>query len=188
VDESRPLVDAARAGDRAAYGRLVELHEATALRTAMAALGRREDAEDVVQESFVVGWRRLSGFRGQATFRTWLLAIVWRRALDRRKSRDRWWRRNASWGPCDAEVGQVSADGASPEGSAISAEHRRAIVLAIAGLSPKLRDALLLAAEGEHTYEEIARLQNVRPGTVKWRVFEARRLVRLELERTRGLE
>ncbi len=62
-------------------------------------------------------------------------------------------------------------------------EQRRAIRRAIMRLSPKLRDALLLAATGELTYDEIAGVQNVRPGTVKWRVFEARRIVRADLER-----
>jgi RNA polymerase sigma-70 factor (ECF subfamily) len=186
VDESAPLVAAARTGDRAAFGRLVELHGATALRTALAALGRREDAEDVVQDAFVVAWRRLPGFRGDATFRTWLLTIVWHRALDRRKSRERWWRRNATWASDAIDVAPVTAEGASPERLVMDQQQRRAIALAIARLSPKLRDVLLLAASGEHTYDEIAHLQGIRPGTVKWRVFEARRLVRADLE-ARGL-
>src|SRR5262245_56723928 len=92
ASEERLLIDAARAGDRSAFGRLVEAHEQAALRTAMAALGRREDAEDVAQEAFVAAWQKLPGFRGAATFKTWLLTIVWRRALDRRRNRARWWR------------------------------------------------------------------------------------------------
>jgi RNA polymerase sigma-70 factor (ECF subfamily) len=59
----------------------------------MAALGAREDAEDAAQEAFVLAWRHLPRFRGDATFRTWLLTIVWRRALDRRRGRQRWWHR-----------------------------------------------------------------------------------------------
>ena len=186
VDESDALVAAARSGDRAAFGRLVDLHGRTALRTAAAALGRRDDAEDVVQEAFVVAWRRLSGFRGDATFRTWLLTIVWRRALDRRKTRDRWWRKTAGWPADEVEFPRDETGGASPERLAMDRQHRRAIALAIARLSPKLRDVLLLAASGEHTYEDIARLQGIRVGTVKWRVFEARRIVRADLD-ARGL-
>jgi RNA polymerase sigma-70 factor (ECF subfamily) len=178
LDESSALVAAARAGDRAAFGRLVDLHEASALRTAAAALGRREDAEDVVQEAFVVAWRRLPGFRGEAAFRTWFLTIVWRRALDRRKARDRWWRKGSSSSPDDGDLARDETGRANPEQLAIDRQHRRAIAQAIARLSPKLRDALLLAASGEHTYEDIARLLGTREGTVKWRVFEARRIVR----------
>jgi RNA polymerase sigma-70 factor (ECF subfamily) len=179
--ESRALVAAAQAGDRLAFGRLVDLHQAAALRTAMAALGRREDAEDVVQDAFVLAWRCLPGFRGDAAFRTWLLAIVWRRALDRRKARDRWWRRNAPIAFDDFDVSR-GATAATPEDDVINQERRRNVADAIRTLPPKLRDALLLAASGEHTYDEIARLQGIRPGTVKWRVFEARRIVRAQLE------
>jgi RNA polymerase sigma-70 factor (ECF subfamily) len=180
ANESAALVAAAQAGDQTAFGRLVDLNERVAIRTALAALGRREDAEDVVQDAFVVAWRRLGSFRGDASFRTWLLTIVWRRALDRRKTRDRWWRRNRSWAPEDAFV--AGGHGRSPEQSAIDGEARRAVAQAIAALPAKLRDALLLAASGELTYGDIARLQGIRPGTVKWRVFEARRRVRARLE------
>jgi RNA polymerase sigma-70 factor (ECF subfamily) len=52
----------------------------------------------------------------------------------------------------------------------------------ITRLSPKLRDALLLAASGEHRYEEIAALLGIPLGTVKWRVAEARRVLTIRLE------
>jgi RNA polymerase sigma-70 factor (ECF subfamily) len=186
TDHPDVLVAAARTGDLAAFDRLVELHESAALRTAMAALGRREDAEDVVQDAFVLAWRRLPGFRGDATFRTWLLTIVWRRALDRRKARSRWWRRSAAWDPEDVSLPQIDSGGLTPERQTIEHEARQAIRRAIAALPPKLRDALLLAADGEHTYEDIARMQRVRPGTIKWRVFEARRIVRARLTSIAG--
>ena len=87
------LVAAAQAGDREAFGALVGRHERIILRTALAALGRREDAEDAAQDALLVAWHKLPGFRGEASFRTWLLTIVWRKALDRRRSRTAWWRR-----------------------------------------------------------------------------------------------
>jgi RNA polymerase sigma-70 factor (ECF subfamily) len=52
----------------------------------------------------------------------------------------------------------------------------------IAGLSPKLRDALVLAASGEHSYAEIGELLGIPVGTVKWRVAEARRILGARLE------
>ena len=187
-DESWALVAAAREGDRDAFGRLVDLHESAALRTAMAALGRREDAEDAVQDAFVLAWRRLPGFRGDASFRTWLLAIVWRRSLDRRKVRERWWRRNPSWSALPEEAERLVPTGHAntPEQSALDDEFRATCADAIRRLSPKLRDALLLAASGEHTYDDIARLQGIRVGTVKWRVFEARRIVRAAIDRAKN--
>lgn len=91
--EVRAWVRAAQAGDRAAFDALVSTHYRAVYRTAMAALQRAEDADDATQDAFVLAWRKIAAFRGDSSFKTWLLTIVWRQALDRRRSRDRWWRR-----------------------------------------------------------------------------------------------
>ena len=69
------LVTRVRAGDREAYDALVARHTASAYRTAVL-LGAGPDAEDVVQEAFVKAYRKLSRYRAEASFRSWLLAIV----------------------------------------------------------------------------------------------------------------
>jgi RNA polymerase sigma-70 factor (ECF subfamily) len=176
------LVEAARRGDREAFGDLVALHERIVLRTTLAALRSREDAEDAAQDAFVVAWQKLGGFRGEATFKTWLLTIAWRKALDRRRQRQTWWTRvRASASRPDVNevdpIESLPGGGADPERIAISIDLARHVRTAISRLSPKLRDTLLLAATGEHTYEEIAAILRVPVGTVKWRVAEARRLV-----------
>jgi RNA polymerase sigma-70 factor (ECF subfamily) len=181
----RALIDAARAGSQEAFGELVSLHERVVMRTAMAALGVREDAEDVAQEAFVLAWQHLARFRGEATFRTWLVTIVWRRALDRRRSRQRWWHRlrhPAGDAEHDGAAQLVSTD-ADPERLAIDADLVRRAQEHIQQLSPKLKDTLLLACSGEHSYEEIAAILRVPLGTVKWRVSEARRVISKSLER-----
>ena len=89
----RELLDQARAGSHEAFGELVTLHERAVFRVTLAALGHRDDAMDAAQDAFVVAWRKLAGFRGDAAFRTWLLTIAWRKALDRRRARTIFWRR-----------------------------------------------------------------------------------------------
>jgi RNA polymerase sigma-70 factor (ECF subfamily) len=188
----RALVEAARAGDREAFGQLVQLHERVAVRTALAALGCRADAEDAAQEAFLLAWRKLHAFRGRASFRTWLLTIVWRQALARRRARQRWWERlrldatpgsrGQGWDNTRALVDRLPSEGLNPEESALARSLERQTARAIARLPPKLRDTLLLAASGEHAYEEIGRLLGVAVGTVKWRVSEARRLVSRAIE------
>ena len=79
------LVERARAGDQTAFGDLVDRHRDAVFRAALAALGNREEAEDVAQEAFVAAYRGLDGFRGDATFKTWVTTIAWRRALNRRR-------------------------------------------------------------------------------------------------------
>lgn len=178
------LLAAAQTGDREAFGDLVTLHERVVFRTALAALGRAEDAQDAAQDAFVVAWQKLGGFRGESSFRTWLLTIVWRKALDRRRKRRLWWNRTVApaadvdTDPLDA----VSTSSPDPERTAIARDVAARVREEIAGLTPKLKDTLLLAASGEHSYEEIATILGAPLGTVKWRVAEARRLVTKRIE------
>ncbi len=63
----------------------------------------------------------------------------------------------------------------------MSAEMRRTIRRLVATLPRKLRDALLLAGSGEYSYEQIAAMLDVPVGTLKWRVSEARRVLKQKL-------
>jgi len=182
----RAWVAAAQTGDRAAFDALVGLYYRSVYRTAMAALGRSEDAEDATQDAFVLAWRKVGAFRAESSFKTWLLTIVWRQALDRRKRRDSWWRRrqmpslaqDATWADGLERVATTDAD---PERLATVRGRLAQVRQAISMLSPKLRDTLLLAASGEHSYEDIGVMLGVPIGTVKWRVAEARRLLSKDL-------
>lgn len=187
AETSARLVVSARGGDRDAFGDLVLLHQRAAYRAALAALGSPEDAEDAVQEAFVLAWRKLPGFRGEASFRTWLLTIVWRKSLDRRRKRQTWWSRvaharrpgelTAGDEPADL-VDLLAHDAANPEELAQFRALARQTRREIARLSPKLKDALLLAMSGAHSYEEIATMLGIPLGTLKWRVAEARRILK----------
>ncbi len=176
------LLDAARQGDHGAFGDLVALHERLIVRTTLAVLRDREDAEDAAQEAFVVAWQKLSGFRGESSFRTWLLTIAWRKALDKRRQRQSWWSRlrpnTFRAGEDEVDLLDRTPGGApDPERTVVAQDLSNHVRRAIAGLSPKLRDTLLLAASGEHSYDDIAVMLGIPVGTVKWRVAQARRLV-----------
>lgn len=180
----RALIEAARSGDQEAFGELVTLYQRVVFRTALAALGAREDAEDAAQDAFVMAWRKLSGFRGDSTFRTWLLTIVWRKALDRRRVRTIW-RARTQWGAGDPEhdpLDDLASVGVDPERDTLSRDAVARIRDEIRQLTPKLRDTLLLASTGEHSYDEIAVMLGIPLGTVKWRVAEARKILAKRLE------
>ena len=83
------LVARARQGDPAAFGELVDRHRSAVYRAALAALGSHAEAEDAAQEAFLLAYRRLTGFRGDASFKTWLLTIAWHQAINRRRSMTR---------------------------------------------------------------------------------------------------
>jgi RNA polymerase sigma-70 factor (ECF subfamily) len=187
------LVQEARSGDAAAFGQLVALHERAVFRAAMAALGSHADAQDAAQDAFVMAWKRLATFRGESQFRTWLLTITWRKALDRRRRLSLWHRRTEAgsvggrsgsgvgrsglWSGEPDPLTNLPEPTADPEARAIANDAAERVGREITKLSPKLRDTLLLAASGEHSYEEIGAMLGVPLGTVKWRVAEARRVL-----------
>ena len=75
------LVLLARQGDPDAFDQLVARHQSAVFRAAMAALRNREDAEEVAQDAFIRAWRSLGRFRGDSSFRTWVVRITWNRAI-----------------------------------------------------------------------------------------------------------
>jgi RNA polymerase sigma-70 factor (ECF subfamily) len=173
------LIERARAGDRAAFGDLVERYQQAVFRAALAALRSREDAEEVAQEAFIAAFQKLDHFRGEASFKTWLLTIAWNRAMDRRRSLAERFKRFVSR---DEEPGREPASGQpSHEQVLIDSQGRREVRRLLRTLPAKYRDPLLLAATGEHTFEEIGALLEIPVGTAKWRAMEGRRLLKLKL-------
>jgi RNA polymerase sigma-70 factor (ECF subfamily) len=179
------LVRRAQAGDDHAFGQLIERNRRAVYRAAYAALGSAEDADDVAQETFVAVYQKLGGFRGDASFRTWLLAIAWRKALDRRRSVTRWMRltirpdRTEEDGP--GLIEQVAAPQRTQEESLAAGDLEQKLRQLIRALPRKLRDAILLAGSGEYSYDQIGSMLDVPVGTVKWRVSEARRVLKQKL-------
>lgn len=176
------LVALARTGDRAAFGRLIEDHLTAARRVALAAVGQPMDADEAVQEASVAAWTRLDALQDPAAFRGWFMRIVWRKAIDRRRSVRTWLERFGASSSDDRPMEFAAADPA-PDAVLISRELEMAIAQVVKALPRKLRDPFLLAASGDHRYEEIATLLAIPLGTVKWRVSEARRLIRMKLDR-----
>jgi RNA polymerase sigma-70 factor (ECF subfamily) len=190
------LVARARTGDHAAFGDLVDRHRTAVYRAALTALRSHAEAEDAAQDAFVLAWRRLGSFRGDASFKTWLLTIAWHQAINRRRGLMGRWRRMISFEDVTVRrettyaeaVGVVAASdagsgfgrimGATPEQLMADHELGRDIERGIRALSPKLRDTLLLAQSGEYSYEEIATMLKAPLGTIKWRVSKARRTVK----------
>lgn len=186
-DDQIRLVTRAQAGDADAFGALVDLHGRAARRVALIALGNAADADEAVQEACLTAWRRVGSLDEPAAFRAWLLRIAWRKALDRRRSVVRWMRRVTSSVPDAASSVDVLAlapsEDRDQEALLLARERDRAIARVIHALPPKLRDPFLLAATGEHRYDEIATLLGLPIGTVKWRMFEARRVIKEKLAR-----
>lgn len=182
--ETTSLAARAQAGDAEAFSALVELHHRAARRVAVAALGNLAEADEAVQDACFTAWRRIDRLADPGAFRAWLLRITWRKALDRRRSLKGLLRRFTG-GSDDAPdpIQEIPATAAGPDAELLMQERDRVLGQMIQSLPPRLRDPLLLAASGEHRYEDIATLLGVPLGTVKWRMVEARRVLRQKLER-----
>lgn len=180
--ETTRLAARAVTGDADAFGALVDLHHRAARRVALAALGNLADADEAVQEACLTAWRRIDRLENPAAFRAWLLRITWRKAIDRRRSLAGWLKRLRQPGSDQEDPLErvaVSLDG--PDATLLARERERVVAQLIRSLPPRLRDPFLLAASGEHRYEDIATLLGIPLGTVKWRMLEARRVLKKKL-------
>ena len=137
-----------------------------AFRVAYGVLRNREDAEDVAQEAFLRAHRGFSRLRDRDRFQAWLVRMTWRLAIDRWRS-DR--RRTAR------EEAAAVPEPATLEQEALARDRAERLWAAIDTLPPKLRITIVLAAIEEHDVHEVARLLQVPDGTVKSRLFLARK-------------
>jgi RNA polymerase sigma-70 factor, ECF subfamily len=179
------LIELARNGDHAAFGDLVERYQQAVFRTALVALRSREDAEEVAQDAMVSAFQKLDGFRGDASFKTWLLTITWNRAMDRRRRVGEWFRRFVS--PDGDHAFELASAAPSHEATLVAQESRKEVRRLLLKLPSKYRDALSLSASGDHSFEEIGRLLGIPTGTAKWRAMEGRRLLKKKLI-SRGIQ
>jgi RNA polymerase sigma-70 factor, ECF subfamily len=182
--ETTRLAARARAGDEEAFCALIDLHQRAARRVAAAALGNAAEVDEAVQDACLTAWRRIASLQDPAAFRAWLLQIAWRKALDHRRSLGSWLKRLRSRGDDDmAFMETIASGGDAPDRALLTSERDRVVAQMVRSLPARLRDPFLLATTGEHRYEDIARLLNIPVGTVKWRMLEARRVLREKLER-----
>jgi RNA polymerase sigma-70 factor (ECF subfamily) len=140
---------------------------ALAVRVAYSVLRNQADAEDVAQDAFAKAHRSFAQLRDRERFRAWLVRMTWRLALDRRRG-DR--RREIR-----EQVAVAPLTGPTVEEAAIEAEREMRVWRAVDALPEKLRGALVLSAIEGHSVKDVASLLRLPEGTVKSRLFLARK-------------
>jgi RNA polymerase sigma-70 factor (ECF subfamily) len=182
------LVPLARSGDNSAREELFRRHRNDAYRYAYRQLGHEHDALDVVQESMLKAFSRLTDFDGRSAFRTWLLRIVINTAFDWGRRRKR---RPGGRGGDDGDLAQYEGVACDDPSRRLHQEDLRiALDRALDHLSLTIRSTFVLFAELGLSYKEIAEIQHVPIGTVMSRIHAAREKLQAELDwdKLSGLE
>lgn len=163
--QSLPIVTSEEDLEREFERRLAESSR-LAFRVAYGVLRHREDAEDVAQEAFAKAYRAFRTLRDRDSFRAWLVRMTWRLAIDRLRSNRR---RSAH-----EQAVETSPD--PPVDAEVDERERHAhLWAAIDDLPESQRVVTILAAIEGYDLKEVSRLLDVPEGTIKWRLFTARK-------------
>jgi RNA polymerase sigma-70 factor (ECF subfamily) len=175
--DDRGLVRAAQKGDDQAFRQLVERYQRRIYQLALGMTKDPDDAMDIAQETFVRVHKYLPSFKGDSSFFTWTYRIATNLCLDAQRKKSRMERVDAEEGDeaeIEAAMDPPSHALAGPQRQALNEELKGKIDEALAGLSANHRAILLLREVDGLSYEELAKVLDIRKGTVMSRLFHAR--------------
>ena len=157
------VLEGCRCGDRQAFAALFAETRDYVYGVALHVTGEPAAAADVTQEVYLRLLTRLRQFEGRAGFRTWLFRIVVNAARDQR-------RRGRRWVPLDDAAAERPATEPTPEVAAMARDRERRVRAAVARLSPKLREPVVLRFVAGLSYGEIGAVLALPEGTVASRL------------------
>jgi RNA polymerase sigma-70 factor (ECF subfamily) len=162
----------ARRGETSAFEELVRRYRPRIFALALHVTGCESDADDVAQEVFLRAFRSMGDFEGRGEFFHWIYRIALRLSFDVRRERARR-PRAASDDPRVVRAVAVDAGG-DPRKAAYLHQLYRRLVPALDRLSPTLRATVILVSLQGLTHQQAAEVLGTTPGTIAWRVHEAR--------------
>lgn len=170
----RDLVGKVREGDPDAFDALVRRHLPAAIRLATRLLGDDDDAEDVVQESFLAVLERVDSFDVTRPFAPWFYRIVANRCSNIRRGRSR--------RPTETLSRTLASDRAGPDREAQRGMLRSRLRAGLDQLPARQREILMLYDVEGFAGPEIAEMLEISPGTVRWHLHQARASMRAILD------
>ncbi|MFO7298832.1 MAG: sigma-70 family RNA polymerase sigma factor [Actinomycetes bacterium] len=176
--EDAALLARAAAGDHDAFTAVMRAHEDRVFAVCLRMLGDREAALDVTQETFITAFRKAHQFQGNSAVGTWLYRIAVNNCYD-------WLRRHKRRRAEALPEGWDQADPASTE-EVEAAAHRHEIQVALAALPSEYRAAVILSDIEGMALPDVAAALGVPVGTVKSRLFRARRILAERLGEPKG--
>jgi RNA polymerase sigma-70 factor (ECF subfamily) len=167
MDDDAELVRRTLRGELEAYGGLVERHDAV-VRRVVGRIAGAQEADDLTQDTFLRAFHKLSSFRGEAPFRTWLLRVAHTTALNAIT-------RRGAVPMAEPPEPEPRADGPlAPADALESRERAHRLQRKLGGLSPSHRTVLVLRDVEGLSYDEIALITEMPLGSVKARLHRAR--------------
>jgi len=182
------LVEQCRRGDMQAFGSLVAKYQDRIFNMIYRMCGRRADAEELAQEAFLKALERITQFRGQSQFYTWLFRIAANLTISHRRRGGRVRFQSLS-GPEEFEQSQADALTAAmarrrspaPEAAVMAAETHQRVMEALEELDDEFRLVVVLCDIEDMDYAQIAQVLGVPVGTVKSRLHRARCMLKEKL-------
>lgn len=181
------LVESFKAGSTEVFDKLIELYSPKLYQAAYGILGNRQDAEEVVQDTFVRAYKGLNKFRGDASFETWIYRIT----INLSRNKYHWNRRRGS--EINLSISQPLANSddtrknedmdiadksSGPDSIIEKDEFEKNIAKAFEKLPENLRETMILRHVDDMPYEQIAELLECKVGTVKSRIARGREYLR----------
>ena len=174
IQRDAALVRRVRDGDVAAFDEIVKAYMRQVFQVAYRVVGHREDAEDLVQDCFLAAFQYLDSYDVDRPFGPWITRIVLNRGANLRRSRAR-------------RATEPETDAVSPAPSALDeatrAEAREKLAEVMATLNERQRMIVTMFDVDGMTSTEIGEQLDLAPGTVRWHLHEARRVLRVALAR-----
>ena len=172
AEDERSVIEAVLHGDTDRFEELVHANEKGILNYCLRMLGNEQDALDASQEAFLKAYRGLAGFRGVSRFSTWLYRLADNVCLDMLRARPK----SPTLSADDEESVLYLKDPApSAQEGLERSELRASVAKVLQGLPDDFREVVVLRDVNGLSYEEIAEITLLEPGTVKSRIFRGRK-------------
>ncbi len=178
------LIKRALGGDQRAYRCIMDRYRGPIFRMVQHMVRNRQQAEDLVQETFIKAFAALANFNEEYAFSTWLYKIAINNCIDYFRKK-----KLATFSleqPIQAKDGEIPREfpdhGSSPERTLLAQERTALIEQAIESLPERYRICIVLRHQEDRSYEEISQILQVPLGTVKARIFRAREMLKKRLK------
>ncbi len=173
----KKIIEKVLGGDANAFEELVLKYEKTVYNLALRMVGDRDDAFDMTQEAFIKAYGSLSSFRGDSKFSVWIYRITTNVCLDFLRSKSRKQQVSLTVSDDDDEDAQLDIPDPSstPEQQLIKKISMQSVEEGLKTLPDKQRQILVMRELGGMSYAEIGKALSLEEGTVKSRIFRARK-------------